>query len=198
MKNLFVIATAFMASLGSGAVGAKHDEAHLKGYDITPTGLSPVYPASYECSPLTSLYASWIDVDGSRRDERHSGVDGGRLNDLILAPGPGTVRAVWKADWGWGREGALLIVHARGTRPRRRAGVLLFRIRPFDVSRGERLQDWAENRPRGAPGARIETGRERALPGRSPWEVWEVEDDSALKWRPTIAEQSSGPIPRRA
>ena len=61
----------------------------------------------------TSLNASWIDVDGSMRDEKHSGVDGGRLNDEILAPAPGTVRAVWKADWGWGREGALLIVHTR-------------------------------------------------------------------------------------
>jgi murein DD-endopeptidase MepM/ murein hydrolase activator NlpD len=84
-----------------------------KGYDITPTGLVPAYPKNYACSPLTSLYASWIDVDGTRRDELHSGIDGGRLGEKVLAPAPGTVRAAWKANWQWGDEGALLIRHTR-------------------------------------------------------------------------------------
>lgn len=82
-----------------------------KGYDITRSKLVPIYPEGYRCSPLTSLYASWRDVDGSRRDEAHSGVDGGALGDDILAPASGTVKAVWEANWGWGKEGALLISH---------------------------------------------------------------------------------------
>jgi hypothetical protein len=81
------------------------DEDRLKGYDITETGLRPVYPRDRACSRLTSLYASWIDVDGTRRDEKHSGIDGGRLGDAVLAPAPGTVRRVWVADWGQGHGG---------------------------------------------------------------------------------------------
>lgn len=84
-----------------------------KGYDISPTGLRPAYPRGYACSPLTSLYASRTDVDGTRRDEAHSGIDGGRLGEPVLAPAPGVVRAVWKANWQWGEEGALLIRHTR-------------------------------------------------------------------------------------
>ena len=57
----------------------KHaQEDKLKGFDITYTGLKPTYPKEFICSPLTSLYASWIDVDQTRRDELHSGIDGGR------------------------------------------------------------------------------------------------------------------------
>lgn len=82
-----------------------------KGYDITASALVPVYPDGYRCSPLTSLYASWRDVDGSRRSEKHSGVDGGRLGEEILAPAQGVVKAVWEANWGWGKEGALLVAH---------------------------------------------------------------------------------------
>ncbi|MBN8911515.1 MAG: hypothetical protein J0H65_05530 [Rhizobiales bacterium] len=82
-----------------------------KGYDITRSKLVPVYPEGYRCSPLTSLYASWRDIDGSRRSEAHSGVDGGRLGEDIIAPASGTVKAVWEANWGWGKEGALLIAH---------------------------------------------------------------------------------------
>ena len=85
----------------------------LKGYDITPTGLTPVYPDNFDCSPLTSLYASMIDVDGSTRDSEHSGVDGGRLGEPVLAPAPGTILRIWEANWGWGNEGALLILHTR-------------------------------------------------------------------------------------
>ena len=88
-------------------------ESELKGYDIKPTGLTPVFPTGYACSPLTSLYASWIDVDGTRRKEQHSGVDGGRLGDPVLAPATGTVRRAWVADWGWGHEGALLVIYTR-------------------------------------------------------------------------------------
>jgi hypothetical protein len=190
LRNFLAIATAFAGPLGSGAGNSQPDSGHQqddqspKGYDITPTGLSPAYPAGYECSPLTSLYASWIDVDGSMRDEKHSGVDGGRLNDEILAPAPGTVRAVWKADWGWGREGALLIVHTREELGLEDGPA--FYYSEFDhltyreasaftvgqkIARGERLARVSR------PG-----GNEQYLE-EVHWEVWEVEDDSTLKGR---------------
>ncbi len=75
--------------------------------------MTPDYPLDRDCSPLTSLFSSWDDVDGTKRSEPHSGVDGGRLGDAILAPAPGVVIAVWRADWGWGLEGALMIRHSR-------------------------------------------------------------------------------------
>ena len=140
-------------------MAARQDDAHLKGYDITPTDLKPVYPAGYECSPLTSLYASWIDVDGSRRDEIHSGVDGGRLNDEILAPAPGTVRAVWKADWGWGREGALLIVHKREELGLRDGPA--FYYSEFDHLRWDDGRVWVDNA--------IITGRPALAAGEVTW-----------------------------
>src|SRR5256885_17138510 len=100
-----ILATA-SAVAGCGSIGTKvnaaeaprvmtaGDEDKLKGYDITETGLRPRYPSDFLCSPLTSFYASWIDVDGSRRAEPHSGVDGGHLGDAVLAPAPGVVRRV--------------------------------------------------------------------------------------------------------
>ena len=75
--------------------------------------LTPDYPLDRDCSPLTSLFSSWDDVDGTKRDEPHSGVDGGRLGDAILAPAPGKIIAVWRANWGWGMEGALMIRHSK-------------------------------------------------------------------------------------
>ena len=155
----------------------------LKGYEVTATGLTPDYPAGYECSPLTSLYASWTDVDGSRRDEPHSGVDGGRLGEPILAPGPGTIRAVWRANWGWGLEGALLISHARedlnlvgGARHYYSA---FYHLRYRDVSKfkpGQRI----------ARGERIgrvhRPGGKRAYLPEVHWEVYEVNDESAIVW----------------
>ena len=155
----------------------------LKGYDIKPTGLEPRYPAGFTCSPLTSLYASWIDVDGTRRKEPHSGVDGGRLGDPVLAPGPGTIRAVWEADWGWGREGALLIRHVpRQLNMRDHAA---YYYSEFDhlrygdigglqigqnVSRGDLLAYVFR------PG-----GNEEYLP-EVHWEVWEISDGDELSW----------------
>jgi len=157
---------------------------HRKGYDIVPTGLTPKYPEGFECSPLTSLYASWIDVDGSSRGEPHSGVDGGRLNDWILAPGPGTVRAAWKTDWGWGREGALLIVHTREDLGLRNGPPLYYS--EFDHLRYEEIKQFqvGQKIARGDRLARVTRpgGKEKYLE-EVHWEVWEVADDSQLKWR---------------
>ncbi|MFA5956119.1 M23 family metallopeptidase [Hyphomicrobium sp.] len=154
-----------------------------KGYGTTPTGLKPIYPAGYDCSPITSPYATWIDVDGTRRDEIHTGVDAGQLGDWILAPAGGTVRAVWKADWKWGREGALLIKHDRGDVNLSNGPKYYYsefdhldfdEIEHFKVGqrveRGERLARVTR------PG-----GNESYLP-EVHWEVWEVDNDK-IAWR---------------
>jgi murein DD-endopeptidase MepM/ murein hydrolase activator NlpD len=160
---------------------ARSREVAPKGYGITATGLLPKYPDG--CSPLTSLYASWTDVDGTDRDEAHSGVDGGRLGEPIFAPGPGEVRAVWVADWGWGKEGALLIRHSAKDL-NLNEGVDYY-YSAFDHINYEELKHFRE-------GERIERGRVLAhvhRPGGKPfylpevhWEVWEVRDDEATQW----------------
>src|SRR4029077_15089759 len=81
---LFAILGA-VAAYGAHGMPARAREASPKGYGITETGLLPKYPGG--CSPLTSLYASWTDVDGTDRDEAHSGVDGGRLGWPRIPPG---------------------------------------------------------------------------------------------------------------
>lgn len=154
-----------------------------KGYGITRSGLIPRYPESHACSPLTSLYASWKDVDGSGREERHSGVDGGRLGEEILAPGPGVIKAVWQANWGWGREGALLIRHSR-------EDLNLSDGPPFYYSAFYHLR-YEEVRTLKA-GQRIKRGQMLARvfrPGGKSsylpevhWEVYEVDDDDAIEW----------------
>jgi len=159
-------------------------EASLKGYDIASTGLQPSYPRDYACPPLTSLYGSWIDVDGTRRKERHSGVDGGRLGDPILAPAPGRVRRVWVADWGEGREGAVLLIHTREDLNLTDGPKFYYsefdHLRYSDVSN---LKD-GQQIARGDPIARVfrPGGRSIYLP-EVHFEVYEVDDDKALVWR---------------
>jgi murein DD-endopeptidase MepM/ murein hydrolase activator NlpD len=180
--RLAAAAIVLLAASGSSAVAIRH-ERDLKGYDITPTGLTPQYPTDLACSPLTSLYASWIDVDGSRRTEAHSGVDGGRLGDPILAPAPGTVRAVWRANWGWGREGALLITHTKDELNLTDGADFYFSefdhlsysdISHFQVgqkiARGEQLAHVFR------PG-----GQDKYLP-EVHWEVWELADNDDVTW----------------
>lgn len=101
-----LLATVLAAAYSAAVLPASGTEtfARQKGYDISKTGLTPRYPSNSSCSPLTSFYASWDDVDGTRRDEPHSGVDGGRLGDPILSPAPGHVVALWQANWGWGKN----------------------------------------------------------------------------------------------
>ncbi len=163
---------------------ARANEREFKGYGIAKTGLTPVYPDAFACSPLTSLYASWIDVDGGRRSEKHSGVDGGRLGEPILAPGPGVVVAAWESDSGWGDEGALLLLHTR-------AELNLTDGPPFYYSAFDHLRfnDIATLAPgqriaRGEVLARVfrPGGKRKYLP-EVHWEVWEVQDPRALQWR---------------
>jgi hypothetical protein len=159
-------------------------ESRLKGYAITSTGLRPQYPTGYQCSPLTSLYASWIDVDGSRRDERHSGVDGGRLGDAVLAAAPGTVRRVWVADWGQGHEGALLLVHSREDLGLSTGPTLYYT--ELDHLKYEEIAGLKEGR-RIARGERLASvfrpGGKRIYLPEVHLEVFEVGNDEMLTWR---------------
>jgi murein DD-endopeptidase MepM/ murein hydrolase activator NlpD len=162
----------------------KVTERSLKGYDIAETGLRPSYPKDCDCPPLTSLYASWIDVDGTRRKERHSGVDGGRLGDPVLAPAPGRVRRVWVADWGEGREGAVLLIHSREDLNLTDGPKFYYtefdHLKYSDVSHlkdGQRIERGDRIGYVFRPG-----GKTVYLP-EVHLEVYEVEDDGALEWR---------------
>jgi murein DD-endopeptidase MepM/ murein hydrolase activator NlpD len=159
-------------------------ENSLRGYDLASTGLQPSYPKDYDCPPLTSLYASWIDVDGTRRKERHSGLDGGRLGDPILAPAPAMVRRVWVADWGEGHEGAVLLLHTR-------EDLNLTHGPNFYYSEFDHLKYGDVSNLKG--GQRVERGERIGnvfRPGGKTiylpevhFEVYEVDDDKALEWR---------------
>jgi murein DD-endopeptidase MepM/ murein hydrolase activator NlpD len=144
---------------------------------------TPQYPSNKDCSPLTSLYSSWADVDGTKRSGPHSGVDGGRLGDPVLAPAAGVVIAVWQANWGWGQEGALLIAHSRtdvGLQDGPAQYYSEFAHLRYDeirsiavgkqVKRGERLATVFR------PG-----GKAKYLP-EVHWEVWSIDDDTATRW----------------
>lgn len=183
-RYIFVLFTVLAIFVGGSDLRADGlSKEHLMGVDIQPTGLVPRYPSSQNCSPLTSLYASWTDVDGSRRDEPHSGVDAGRLGEPILAPARGVVIAAWHANWGWGQEGALLIRHTReelGLHDGAKYYYSEFDHLKYEdirsivegavIERGERLA--AVFRP---------GGKKRYLP-EVHWEVWEIDDDRSTTW----------------
>jgi murein DD-endopeptidase MepM/ murein hydrolase activator NlpD len=179
---VLAVSIAAAATLFAARALAEADVA-LKGLDIRRTGLIPRYPADRVCPPITSLYASWDDVDGSQREEPHSGVDLGRLGDEILAPGPGTVVSAWKANWGWGEEGALLLRHSREELGLKHGPK--FYYSEFDHLRYDEISHFKEG-ARVERGAKLATvfrpgGRGRYLP-EVHWEVWQVEDGDANKW----------------
>jgi hypothetical protein len=154
-----------------------------KGLDIRKTGLLPRYSANLSCSPLTSFYASWDDVDGSRRDEAHSGVDGGRLGDPIFAPAAATIKAAWKANWGWGEEGALLLRHTKQDLGLSDGPDYYYS--EFDHLNYDEVRDVSEGSPvtRGEQLATVfrPGGKKRYLP-EVHWEVWQIDNDSATTW----------------
>jgi murein DD-endopeptidase MepM/ murein hydrolase activator NlpD len=155
-----------------------------KGYVAVATGLYPVYTGRRVCPALTSLFASWIDLDGSRRDEAHTGVDGGEAGDTIVAPASGVVKATWNTDLGWGTEAALLIEHSRedlnlGT------GLPVYysefnHMRPQDVKRlpeGTRIE-------RGQPlGTVWYPGGDKRYAPEVHWEIWEIHNPGRTRWR---------------
>jgi len=181
IKKFLVASALVLAQLSCVTIASKG--ADIGEAEMEKAGLTPNYPADRSCSPLTSLYMSWIDVDGSRRDEQHSGVDGGRLRDPIFAPAPGVITAVWQANWGWGLEGALIIRHSR-------TDVGLQDGPEYYYSEFDHLR-YAEIRST-AVGKRVERGEQLATvfrPGGKRrylpevhWEVWTVDDDSATTW----------------
>ena len=174
-----VILAAFAFTASSYAMVKGHRPVE----ESAPRGLEPFDPPGLVCSPVTSLFWSWIDVDGSRRDEPHSGVDAGRLNDPIFAPADGVVVAVWHADWGWGHEGALMIRHDRADLGLSEGPAYYYS--EFDHLRYGDIADI----PVGKPVRRGERLARVFRPGGNPqylpevhWEVWSIEDDSATTW----------------
>jgi murein DD-endopeptidase MepM/ murein hydrolase activator NlpD len=176
------LVVAFIMGFSAMAKGGPFNA--LKGYDATPTGLRPLYPADYVCSPLTSLYASWIDLDGSEREEAHTGVDGGRLGDPVLAPARGVVKAAWITDLGWGTEGVILIQHDR--KDLNLMGDMPYYYSEFDHLSPDDVARFREGDPieRGQQLGAVSRpgGNTRNLP-EVHWEVWEVEDDSNFDWQ---------------
>jgi hypothetical protein len=171
------------AVLGPWVFAAAQETEYFKGYDVERTGLVPRYPADADCSPLTSLYASWDDVDGSRRTEAHSGVDVGRLGEPILSPAPGVIRAAWRADWGWGGEGALLIRHSKTELSLNQGAD--FYYSEFDHLRYDEIKSLAEG-TKVVRGQKLATvfrpgGNQEYLP-EVHWEVWELADDTLTTW----------------
>jgi len=149
----------------------------------TPRHLTPDYPLDRDCSPLTSLFSSWDDVDGNKRDAPHTGVDGGRLGDAVLAPAPGEVIAVWHADWGWGPEGALMLRHTREELGLSDGPKIYYsefdHLRYDEIARlrvGTRIK-------RGQVLAHVDRpgGDEEYLP-EVHLEVWSIQDEGATQW----------------
>lgn len=133
-KALKLTTYPFLLALARFLLGAPeshavpHHATARTSIDVTPTGLFLRYPAGRDWSRLTLLYASWIDVDNSTRHERHSGADGGRPGEAILAPADGTVIAAWRANLGRGRCVADA-AYEKGSQFREWSHVLLFRVR---------------------------------------------------------------------
>jgi murein DD-endopeptidase MepM/ murein hydrolase activator NlpD len=182
--RILAFAAALMVNQSVHAVDAQAQEAHFsKGIDIEKTGLIPRYPDNSSCSPLTSYYASWDDVDGTKRDEAHSGVDGGRLGDAIRSPAAGVVRAVWRANWGWGEEGALLIRHSR--QDLGLDGGPEYYYSEFDHLQYDEIRSISDG-SQVARGEQLATvsrpgGKEKYLP-EVHWEVWEIANDAITTW----------------
>ena len=63
--------------------------------------LRPLYPEGMSCGLITSFFGDLRDLDGSRRDVAHEGIDLGRIGYRIISPADGKVTAIWPVDHGW-------------------------------------------------------------------------------------------------
>ncbi|WP_419901716.1 M23 family metallopeptidase [Kiloniella sp.] len=169
-----------------GATFALSAELELKGYDANPTGITPKYPSYLQCPQLSSLYASWLDVDGSTREQRHVGVDGGDLEDEILAPADGTLVAIWKRNRELGGDWSILISHSSDDLNIKNEGLIYYS--EFDHLRFAHLSHLKVNQRifRGQPIAFVDRpgGNADYLP-EVHWEVYEVPvaEKDALVWQ---------------
>lgn len=71
----------------------------------------PVYPRNMHCGKISSLFGSMLDLDGSRRDAAHTGIDFGEFGDVVIAPADGVIGKIWPVNHGWGHDWNLLIFH---------------------------------------------------------------------------------------
>lgn len=74
--------------------------------------IGTVYPEGMKCGEISSGFGDVFDLDGARRDVRHEGIDLGNLGDPVIAPGDGTVLAIWAVHHKWGTDWNLLIRHS--------------------------------------------------------------------------------------
>jgi hypothetical protein len=105
------------------------------------------------------------------------------LGEDVRAPADAVVIASWKANWGWGEEGALLIKHTEADLGL--AGKSRIYFSEFDHLDFAEVESFH-------PGDQILRGQKLASvyrPGGDPrylpevhWEVWEIEDESATLW----------------
>ena len=147
----------------------------IKGYDAIPTGLVPQYPFDSVCPALTSLYGSMTDVDGSKREKPHTGVDGGRFGDVVIAPADGKIIAVWETNHGWGPEWSVLISHTSRDLNLSENDVLF--LSEFDhLERKDVAHLRKDNRiKRGQTLGKVRhPGGNPEFPAETHWEVYEV------------------------
>lgn len=102
---LNVLAVAVFAAFNAAAQG------DLGKYGVDAEPLQPAYPDTFRCGKITSLFGSMFDLDGSKRAARHIGIDLGNLDDKIIAPADGTIRAIWKTVHPWGVDWNILFAH---------------------------------------------------------------------------------------
>ena len=139
----------------------------LKGYEVTATGLTPDYPAGYECSPLTSLYASWTDVrwiEAGRASLRRRRRSAWRAHSCARTRDD--TRRVAR-ELGLGLRGCT----AHQPRPRRSQScgwrpALLFRLLPLALPGRFKVQAWTKDCSRRANWARPQAGRQAGVPAR--------------------------------
>lgn len=179
MTRHHVAAALIAASLLSSPVTAQSPAGTVE----SPRKLMPRYPRGRDCPPVTSLFSSWDDIDGTKRSTPHSGIDLGDFGDLIMAPAAGTVVAVWRANWGWGPEGALMLRHSK-------AELGITEGPDFYYSEFDHLDyDEIAGVPLGRKVARGERLAHVGRPGGDPeylpevhWEVWSIADDTQTEW----------------
>jgi len=122
----------------------------------------PVYPAGMKCGKISSYFGDTLDLDGTRRDVAHEGIDLGNLGDRVIAPANGTVLAIWAVHHTWGTDWNLLIHHTQDDLNMQKSG-------SFYVSEFDHLQK--RNMPGLKPGDKIKAGQVLGRvghPGKNP------------------------------